>query len=111
MSRHIRKVYIVHHSHTDVGYTDLQEQVIYNQVENIRSVVRLLKYCGTDRPAEMRTVGRENLQEVQPIGLQENCQKKYAGERPAVELRNAVLCGAVFKDCAGDGEGGLFSGW
>lgn len=75
MSRHIRKVYIVHHSHTDVGYTDLQEQVIYNQVENIRSVVRLLKYCGTDRPAEMRTVGRENLQEVQPIGLQENCQK------------------------------------
>lgn len=63
MGRHIRKVYIVHHSHTDVGYTDLQEQVIYNQVQNIRT---------------------------------------------AVELRNAVLRGAVFKDCAGGGEGGLF---
>lgn len=39
----IRNVYIVHHSHTDIGYTDLQEQVIYNQVQNIRNVTALLQ--------------------------------------------------------------------
>ena len=38
-----KKVYIVHHSHTDVGYTDLQEQVIYNQANNIRRAVELIE--------------------------------------------------------------------
>ena len=43
MGKQIKKVYIVHHSHTDVGYTDLQEQIIYNQVNNIRSVISVIK--------------------------------------------------------------------
>ena len=43
MAHKIREVYIVHHSHTDVGYTDLQEQVIYNQVNNIRRAVELIE--------------------------------------------------------------------
>ncbi len=43
MGKQIKKVYIVHHSHTDVGYTDLQEQVIYNQVNNIKTAVELIK--------------------------------------------------------------------
>ncbi|MGN0315046.1 MAG: hypothetical protein ACI4EG_09700 [Fusicatenibacter sp.] len=43
MGQKIKKVYIVHHSHTDLGYTDLQEQVIFNQVYNIRNVVALIK--------------------------------------------------------------------
>lgn len=43
MGKQIKKVYIVHHSHTDIGYTDLQEQVIYNQAHNIRTVVELIQ--------------------------------------------------------------------
>lgn len=44
MTHKIREVYIVHHSHTDVGYTDLQEQVIYNQANNIRRAVELKQH-------------------------------------------------------------------
>ena len=36
-------MYIIHHSHTDIGYTDLQEQVIYKQIHNIKKVITLLK--------------------------------------------------------------------
>ena len=43
MGKQIREVYIIHHSHTDVGYTDLQEQIIYNQVNNIRNVISIIK--------------------------------------------------------------------
>ena len=43
MGKQIKKVYIIHHSHTDIGYTDLQEQVIYNQIHNIKKVITLLK--------------------------------------------------------------------
>lgn len=42
MTQKIKEVYIVHHSHTDVGYTDLQEQVIYNQANNIRRAVEMI---------------------------------------------------------------------
>ena len=41
MSRTIQNVYIVHHSHTDIGYTDLQEKIIANQVEYLHEAVRL----------------------------------------------------------------------
>ena len=43
MGTKIRNIYIVHHSHTDVGYTDLQERVIYSQAQNIRTAVGLIK--------------------------------------------------------------------
>ncbi|MBQ7839933.1 MAG: hypothetical protein IJ390_05530 [Lachnospiraceae bacterium] len=43
MGTKIKNVYIVHHSHTDIGYTDLQEQVIYNQVNNIRKTISMIK--------------------------------------------------------------------
>lgn len=36
-------MYIVHHSHTDIGYTDLQERVIYRHVDYIRDAVEILK--------------------------------------------------------------------
>lgn len=41
MSRTIQNIYIVHHSHTDIGYTDLQEKIIANQVEYLHEAVRL----------------------------------------------------------------------
>lgn len=31
------KVYVIHHSHTDLGYTDLQERVLFNQVNYIKT--------------------------------------------------------------------------
>lgn len=40
MSHTIKTLYIVHHSHTDIGYTDLQERIISAQVEHIRTAVR-----------------------------------------------------------------------
>lgn len=43
MGNRIKNVYIVHHSHTDIGYTDLQEQIIYNQINNIRNVISITK--------------------------------------------------------------------
>ena len=44
MKQHaIRTVYVVHHSHTDIGYTDLQEHVVDLQVDYIRSALRLMQ--------------------------------------------------------------------
>lgn len=42
MSRQIKTVYVVHHSHTDIGYTDLQERVIDTQADYIRTVLDLM---------------------------------------------------------------------
>ena len=42
MSHTIKTVYVVHHSHTDIGYTDLQERVVQGQVNYIRSALRIL---------------------------------------------------------------------
>ena len=40
MSSQIKTILVIQHSHTDIGYTDIQERIIDRQVENIRSVVR-----------------------------------------------------------------------
>lgn len=36
-------MYIMHHSHTDIGYTDLQERIIYNHIDYIRSAINTAK--------------------------------------------------------------------
>lgn len=36
-------MYILHHSHTDIGYTDLQERIIYNHIDYIRTAVNTTK--------------------------------------------------------------------
>lgn len=36
-------VYIIHHSHTDIGYTDLQENIIYKQIDYIKDAVKIAK--------------------------------------------------------------------
>ena len=43
MSHQIKTMYVVHHSHTDIGYTDLQEHVIHGQVSYIRSALQLME--------------------------------------------------------------------
>lgn len=43
MEKPIRHLYIVHHSHTDIGYTDLQERVIYGQIQYIKNAIRIIK--------------------------------------------------------------------
>ena len=43
MSHHIKTVYVVHHSHTDIGYTDLQERVIDTQADYIRTVLSMME--------------------------------------------------------------------
>ena len=42
-ARRITEVYVVHHSHTDIGYTDLQERVLYNHIDYIKSAVAIIK--------------------------------------------------------------------
>lgn len=43
MNKKIKDIYIVHHSHTDIGYTDLQERVVYNHIDYIRSAINIIK--------------------------------------------------------------------
>lgn len=43
MKRGIQTVYIVHHSHTDIGYTDLQERIIDSQVNYIRMALKMME--------------------------------------------------------------------
>lgn len=42
MSRQIKTVYVIHHSHTDIGYTDLQERVIDTQANYIGTVLDIM---------------------------------------------------------------------
>lgn len=42
-AKQIKTMYVVHHSHTDIGYTDLQERVIYAQVDYIKEALRLMR--------------------------------------------------------------------
>lgn len=43
MNNQIKTLYVIHHSHTDIGYTDLQERIIAVQAEYISTVISLLK--------------------------------------------------------------------
>lgn len=43
MAHSIKKLYVVHHSHTDIGYTDLQERVIDTQTDYIRSALQIMQ--------------------------------------------------------------------
>ncbi len=43
MPHQIKTVYVIHHSHTDIGYTDLQERVIDTQTNYIHTVLDLME--------------------------------------------------------------------
>lgn len=38
----VKKIYVIHHSHTDIGYTDFQERVVHTQVKNIKNLASLV---------------------------------------------------------------------
>ena len=55
MAHSIKTVYVIHHSHTDIGYTDLQERVIDTQVNYIKTVLSMMEQPGQRRlPMELR---------------------------------------------------------
>ena len=37
------KFYLIHHAHTDVGYTDRQEKIAWNHAKYLESVVEILR--------------------------------------------------------------------
>ncbi|MCI5699005.1 MAG: hypothetical protein MR308_01215 [Lachnospiraceae bacterium] len=43
-------IYFIHHSHTDIGYTEYQEKVERNQVAYIRHAIRILDRIHADKP-------------------------------------------------------------
>jgi hypothetical protein len=38
-----REIWIIHHSHNDIGYTDLQPNILALQIRNIREALQLIK--------------------------------------------------------------------
>lgn len=36
-------IYVIHHSHTDIGYTDLQERITFNQIDYIREAIQIIQ--------------------------------------------------------------------
>lgn len=43
------KIYVIHHSHTDIGYTDYQEQIEANHVYYIRHAIHILNRAHTEK--------------------------------------------------------------
>lgn len=43
MEDKIKTLYVIHHSHTDIGYTDLQERVIHTQADYIKTVLSIME--------------------------------------------------------------------
>lgn len=43
-------IFLIHHSHTDIGYTDYQEQIEANHIYYIRHVLRILDHAHSDKP-------------------------------------------------------------
>lgn len=43
-------LYLIHHSHTDIGYTDYQEKIELHQVQYIQEAIRILRQAHSDRP-------------------------------------------------------------
>ena len=52
MNHSIKTIYVVHHSHTDIGYTDLQERILDEQAHYIHSVLDIMK--SSEKNADFR---------------------------------------------------------
>lgn len=63
----MKKIYLIHHSHTDIGYTDLQEKIIYNHINYIYKAMDLI-LAGYENDTEMKH-------------FKWNCESYFAVER------------------------------
>ena len=61
-------IYLIHHSHTDIGYTERQEKIERNHVDFIRQAVRILKAIHSGANPEW-------------TGFKWNCETFWAVER------------------------------
>ena len=93
------KLYLIHHSHTDIGYTDYQEKIEIYHVDYIRQVLSLLD--ALDRGEHPGCEGFrwqcENMWQVENFLSQASDAEKSAFAQRVREGRIGLSGGGAYK--------------